>query len=146
MSIQVWHYQTDPLTLLFRFICCHNFKHTKGMILTCFTKIMKCVKKHTAHHCINFATLETVMSRSLLLKELTKYYNLKFMQPTLHCVPFADGSVVTVPIFNIKSLLLSFLNDPLRIRKENFAPDYDIMTGRAISSITHIDKVHSGSL
>ncbi len=29
------------------------------------------------------------------------------------------------------------------MRKENFAPDYDIFTGQAMSPITHIDKVHS---
>ncbi len=68
------------------------------------------------------------------------------MQPTLHCIPLADGSVATVSIFNIKSLLLSFLNDSLHMRKENFAPDDDIFTGRATSPITHIDKVHLGSL
>ncbi len=113
--------------------------------LNMFNQIMECVKKHAAHQCVNFATLE-IMSRQQLLKELSKYYNLKFMQPTLHCIPLADGSVATVPIFNIKSLLLSFLNDPLCMRKENFAPDYDIFTGQATSPITHIDKVHSGSL
>ncbi len=68
------------------------------------------------------------------------------MQPTLHHVPLVDGAVATVPIFNVKSLLLSFLNDPLCMRKEIFAPDYDIFTGLATSPITHIDKVNSGSL
>ncbi len=32
------------------------------------------------------------------------------------------------------------------MRKENFAPDYDMFTGQATSPITHIDKVHLGSL
>jgi hypothetical protein len=68
------------------------------------------------------------------------------MQPTLHRIPLADGSVATVPIFMIESLLLSLLNDPLHMMKENFAPDYDIFTGWATSSITHIDEVHLGSL
>jgi hypothetical protein len=68
------------------------------------------------------------------------------MQSTLHCIPLADGSVATVPTFSIKSLLLSFLNDPLHMRKDIFAPDYDIFTGQATSSITHIDKVHLDSL
>jgi hypothetical protein len=86
------------------------------------------------------------MRRQQVLKELSKYYNLKFMQQTLHHVPLVDGSVATVPIFNVKPLLFSFLNDPLHMRKENFAPDYDIFTGRATSPITHIDEVHSGSL
>ena len=56
------------------------------------------------------------------------------MQPILHRVPLADGSVATVPIFNDESLLLSFLNDSLCMRKEKFAPDYDIFTGQATSA------------
>jgi hypothetical protein len=69
------------------------------------------------------------MSRQQLLRELSKYYNLKFMGPTVHCVSLADGSVATVPIFNVKSLLLSYFNDPLHMRKEKYAPDYVIYTG-----------------
>ncbi len=68
------------------------------------------------------------------------------MQPTSHHIPIADGTVSTVPICNIKSLLHSFLNDPLHMRKENFAPDFDIFTGWARSPITNIDEVHPSSL
>ncbi len=62
---------------------------------------MKSVRKHAAYHCVNFATLE-IKSRQQWLKELSKYYKLKLMQPTLHCIPLADGSMATVPIFNVK--------------------------------------------
>ncbi len=55
----------------------------RGNDLNMFNQIMEFVKNHAAHNLINFATLE-IMSRQQLLKELSKYYNLKFMQPTLH--------------------------------------------------------------
>jgi hypothetical protein len=48
--------------------------------------------------------------------------------------------------YKVKSMRLSFLNEPLHMRKENFAPDYDIFTGQATTPITHIDEVHLGSL
>ncbi len=75
--------------------------------LNMFNQIVECVKKHAVYHRVNFATL-AIMSRQQLLIELSKYYNLKFMQPTLHHVPLAGGSVATFPIFNVKSLLHSF--------------------------------------
>jgi hypothetical protein len=46
------------------------------------------------------------------------------MQPTLHHIQLADDSVATVPGFNIKSLLLSFLNEPLHMKKEHFTMTY----------------------
>jgi hypothetical protein len=49
-------------------------------------------------------------------------------------VPLTDGSVATVPIFNIKALQIAFLNDLLRMCQENFVSNYDIFTGKAKSS------------
>ncbi len=79
-----------------------------GNDLNMFKQITKCIKKHAAYHCINFATLE-ILSRRRVLNKLSKYYNLKFMQPRLHCIPLADGSVATVPIYNVeKNCVLHF--------------------------------------
>jgi hypothetical protein len=46
-------------------------------------------------------------------------------------VPLTDESVATGPIFDVKALLVVFLNDPLRMCQENFASNYDIFTGKA---------------
>jgi hypothetical protein len=46
-------------------------------------------------------------------------------------VPLTDGSVAAVPIFDVKALLIAFLNDPLRMHQENLASNYDIFTGKA---------------
>jgi hypothetical protein len=63
-----------------------------------------------------------------LVQLLTKYYQLNFLKPKLHSVPLTDGSVATVQFFDAKALLIAFLNDPLRMRQENFASNYDIFT------------------
>ncbi len=72
------------------------------------------------------------------------YYHLKFLQPTLHSVPLTDGSVATVLIFDVKALLIAFLNDPLRMHHENFASNYDIFTGKAKLPTSTLDEIHTG--
>ncbi len=67
---------------------------------------------------------------------LTKYYQLNFLKPTLHSEPLTDGPVATVPIFDVKTLLIAFLIDPLRMRQENFAS----------KPTSTLDEIHSGSL
>jgi hypothetical protein len=61
-------------------------------------------------------------------------------------VPLTDGSVATVPIFDVKALLIAFLNNPLRMCQENFASNYDIFTGKVKLQTSTLDKIHTGSL
>ncbi len=80
---------------------------------------------------MDYTTLQ-ILLRKQLVQLLTKYYQLNFLKPKLHSVPLTDGSVTTrLPIFDVKALLIAFLNDPLRMRQENFASNYDIFTGKA---------------
>jgi hypothetical protein len=61
-------------------------------------------------------------------------------------VPFTDGSVATAPIFDVKALLIAFLNNPLRMCQQNFASIYDIFTGNAKLPTSTLDEIHTGSL
>jgi hypothetical protein len=79
---------------------------------------------------MGYTTLQ-ILSRKQLVQLLTKYYQLNLLKPALHSVPLTDGSVATVPIFDVNALLSAFLNDPLRMFQENFASNYDIFTGKA---------------
>ncbi len=85
-----------------------------------------------------------ILSRKQLVQLLTKYYQLNFLKPTLHSVPLTDGSVATVPIFDVKALLIAFLNDHLRMRQENFATNYDFFTGKVKPSSSTLDEIHTG--
>ncbi len=71
---------------------------------------------------------------------------MNFLKLTLHSVPVTDGSVATVPIFDVKALLIAFLNDPLRMHQENFASNYNIFTGKVKSPASTLDEIHTGSL
>ena len=94
---------------------------------------------------MDYTTLQ-ILSRKQLVQLLTKYYQLKFLKPTLHSVPLTDGSVATVPKFDVKALLIAFLNDPLRMHQENFASNYDIFTGKVpTSSLMKYILDHFGS-
>ena len=94
-----------------------------------FNEVIQCVKAHAIHYNMDYTMLQ-ILSRKQLVQLLTKYYQLNFLKPTLHSVPLTDGSVATVPIFNVKALLIAFLDDPLRMRQENFESNYDGPEGR----------------
>ncbi len=58
---------------------------------------------------MDYTTLQ-ILSRKQLVQLLTKYYQLNFFKPKLHSAPLTDGSVATVPIFDVEALLIAFLN------------------------------------
>ncbi len=94
-----------------------------------FNEAFQCVKAHALHYRVDFTTLQ-ILSRKQLVQVLTKRYQLDFLKPTLHSAPLSDGSVATVPIFDVKAQIIAFLNDPLQVREESFASNYVIFTGK----------------
>jgi hypothetical protein len=110
-----------------------------------FNEVIQCVEAHAIHYTMDYTKLQ-ILSRKQCVQLLTKYYQLNFLKPTLHAVPLTDGSVATVPIFDVKALLIAFLNDPLKMGEENFASNYDIFTGKAKLPTSTLDEIHTGSL
>jgi hypothetical protein len=90
----------------------------RGNDMNMFNEVVQCVKVHALHYRVDFTTLQ-ILSRKQLVQVLTKHYQLDFLKPTLHSVPLSDGSVATVPIFDVKAQLIAFLNDPLHMHKKN---------------------------
>ena len=68
------------------------------------------------------------------------------LKHTTHNVTLSDSSVVSVPVFDVKAIILSILQDPARMRQENFAHGYDVFTGCATEPITVLDEIHTGAL
>jgi hypothetical protein len=78
---------------------------------------------------------------------LSHLYNLQDLQPTLHYVTLSDSSVVTVPVFNGKAVILSILHDHNQMNPSNFAPRYDIVTGTSTDPNNHhLNEIHTGML
>jgi hypothetical protein len=118
-----------------------------GNDLSMFNQIIQCIKAHAVHHDVDFDTLQ-ILSHKQLVQFLTRYYQLDFLKPTLHSVPLSNGTVfATMTIFDVKALLIAFLNNPLKIREENFASNYNnIFSRKAKIPTSTIDEIHTGSL
>ena len=56
-------------------------------------------------------------------------FNTDSFKPTHGSVTLHDGSLATVPVFNIKAMILSILHDSTLMRPENFAEGLDVFTG-----------------
>jgi hypothetical protein len=48
--------------------------------------------------------------------------------------------------FDVKALLIAFLNDPMRMCQENFETNYDVFTRRVKLPTSTLDEIHTGSL
>ncbi len=116
-----------------------------GNDLNMFNQIIRCIKAHAVHQEVEFDTLQ-ILSCKQLVQFVTRYYKLDFLKPTLHSVPLSDGTVATMTIFDVKALLIAFLNNPLKMRKENLASNYNIFSGKAKIPTSTIDEIHTGSL
>jgi hypothetical protein len=116
-----------PPDIAFQVHLMSTMNEHRGNNLNMYNEVVQCVKAHAVHHNVDFKSLHT-LSRMQLVRTLTRYYQLDFLKPTLHSVPLSDGSVATVPIYNVKALILAFLNDPSKMCEENFASNYDIFT------------------
>jgi hypothetical protein len=57
-----------------------------------------------------------------------------------------DGSVASVPTFDIKAILVAFLNDLFQIHKKNVAPNFVIFMGMTKLTASTLGEIHTGSL
>jgi hypothetical protein len=80
-----------PPDLAFQVHLLTELQKHRGHDLNMFDQINKCIKKHAAHHGVDFLSFNC-LSRDQLIKQLYKYYNLQFMKPTLEYVPLSDGT------------------------------------------------------
>jgi hypothetical protein len=117
----------------------------QGNDLNMFNEIITCIKKHAVHHAVDYTTLQ-ILSQKQLVALLTRYYRLDFLKPILRTITLSNGTLATMTIFDVKALLIAFLNDPLKMREENFALNYDIFSGKAKSPRSTVDEIHTGSL
>jgi hypothetical protein len=52
-----------------------------------------------------------------------------------------DGFVATVPVFDVKALLIAFLNGPLQMRGAIFASNYNIFMEKAKLPMSALDEL-----
>jgi hypothetical protein len=120
----------------------HIISSHRGVDLKLFDEITDLVKSFSN---TDFSSVK-LYHRKELTSTITSLYNLHHLKHSVCNVQLSDQSIVSVPVFNVKSIILSMLQDPYRMKKENFAIGYDIFSGKSTQQITHLDEIHTGAL
>ncbi len=99
-----------PPDIAFQVHLLSQMNEHRGNDLNIFDEVIQCIKAHAIHYNVDYSTLQ-ILSRKQLVQLLTKYYQLNFLNPTLHSVPFTDGSLqTTTKWWYIASLLSNEIN------------------------------------
>ncbi len=70
-----------------------------------------------------------ILKRDVFLRQTVKFFNTSEWKPTNCAVRLHDNALTTVPVFNMKTMILSILHNPFLMQSENFAKGYDLFTG-----------------
>ncbi len=94
----------------------------------------------------NVDTFAKFKSRRSLLTSTQKTLNSKALQPMNGTVRLHDNSLVTVPVFDTKHMIISLLSDPSIMNKTNFAEGYNVLTGKVDNHPANnkYGEVHTG--
>ena len=79
-----------------------------------FKEINDCVQLHASEHHNDFASCK-MYSREELVAIVTDLYNLHGMKPTMNHVTLNDNGGADVPTFDVKTMLLSIINNQTRM-------------------------------
>lgn len=92
-------------------------------------------------------------NRNILLKTRKQFmayseklFHIESLKPTIGNVKLCNNTLVSVPVFDAQSMILSLLHDPSIMQEENFAPGYDIYTGAQDDSECNdlYGEIHTG--
>ena len=97
--------------------------------LKMYDDMIEIFNSYIASHDFNRYT--KLRSLKVFLNEVEELFQTESFKPTYGSVILHNNSIATVPVFNMKSMMLSILHDTTVMRPENFAEGLDIFTGIA---------------
>ena len=78
----------------------------------------------------NFSKYGKLKTRKSFIKQLESTHpGVKALRPDNKQVTLHDGTMVTVPVFDARAMIIDILTNPELMMKENIAEGYDIFTG-----------------
>jgi hypothetical protein len=95
--------------------------------LQMYDKICHLVKEYTSSP--NFNCHSKIQSRKSFLKSIKDTNQTHTLGPTNVNVQLHSGTLVTVPVFEIKEIINSMLADNTLMTDSNFAKGYNVLTG-----------------
>jgi hypothetical protein len=118
-------------------------KHRTSLQL--FDDICSLVNEYTSSP--EFSATSKMQTRKAFLCSIAHGHNGNRLRPTNVNVRLHDNSRVTVPMFNIREMIISLLTDHSLMNESNFAEGYNVLTGEV--DINHpsnakYGKIHTG--
>ena len=94
----------------------------------------------------NFDRFAKFKSRRSLITSTQKTLNSNAIQPINGIVRLHNNTLVIVPIFDTKHMIISLLSDPSVMNKKNFAEVYNVLTGKVDNHPANnkYGEVHTG--
>ena len=135
-------FQCDlPPSILFQIHMEHMLNSHRDVDVSLLDDISNIVKLHVSKG-LDMKNSK-LYSRQELVNVLVESFNMKQLKPKVVRFPTLNG-YVSVPVFDVKSQLLSLLHDPSIMKAENFAEGYDIFTGKTTQEASQYGEVHTG--
>jgi hypothetical protein len=95
--------------------------------LKMYDDMIEIFNSYIASHDFNRYT--KLHSRKVFLNQVEELFQTESFKPTYGSVVLHNNSIATVPVFNMKSMILLILHDTTLMCPENFAEGLDIFTG-----------------
>jgi hypothetical protein len=117
-------------------------KHKASLLL--YDKICHLFKQYISSP--NFDTFAKFKSRRSLLTSTQKTFNSNALLPNNGTVRLHNSTLVTVPVFDTKHMIISLLTEPSVMNKTNFAEGYNVLTGEVENHPANnkYGEVHTG--
>ena len=77
----------------------------------------------------DFNQYSKLSSHNTFLQRVESVFNTSQLKPTYGAVRLHNNTYTTVPVFDVKNMILSILHDPKLMKEENFAKGLDVFTG-----------------
>jgi hypothetical protein len=87
------------------------------------------------------------MLNKALQNHIELVYQTKSLKPHQRVVSLSNGSKVTVPTYDVESMILSLLSHKKLMNNSNYAAGYNIFSGKKIDNHPHNEKygeIHTG--
>jgi len=123
----------------------HNIISKHGAPLSMYDNIMSLMNSYVQSD--SFGSQPPLMLNNGLQNHIERVYQTKCLKPFHRVVSLSNGSKVTVPTFDIESMILSILSHKTLMNNSNYAPGYNIFSGKKVNNHPHNEKygeIHTG--
>ena len=118
---------TAPSSFVVQLHLMDLFNRNKGS-LKMYDEMIEILNAYTSSP-EDFNIYSNLSPRTTFLAKVETVFNTSKLKPTYGAVQLHNDTYATVPVFDVKTMILSILHDPNLMRADNFATGLDIFTG-----------------